>query len=245
MKKSITLLLLLLATVAVQAAGRAVSYDWQGDHFEGYWTQPAEGAPLVLLIHDWDGLGDYEVKRAEMLAERGFAVFAADLYGYQVRPTTLEGKQAQSGRLYADRARMRTLMKAALGEAERLGANMEQAAAVGYCFGGSAVLELARSGEALDAFITFHGGLETPEGQDYSNVQGELLILHGTPDQFVTLDQFATLAAELESAGVTHEMITYSGAPHAFSVFGTERYREDADRKSWRRFTDFLEETLR
>jgi dienelactone hydrolase len=116
--------------------------------------------------------------------------------------------------------------------------------AMGYCFGGTAVLELARSGADLKGFVTFHGGLNTPTGQDYSNTKGKLLILHGTADTSVTMDQFARLANELEEKGIPHEMVTYSGAPHAFTVFGSERYKKDADKKSWKRFTAFLEETL-
>ncbi|MGB5985710.1 MAG: dienelactone hydrolase family protein, partial [Desulfobacterales bacterium] len=111
-------------------------------------------------------------------------------------------------------------------------------------FGGAAVLELARSGADLKGFVTFHGGLETPEGQDYSQTRGRVLILHGSADSAITMDQFAALTEQLESAGVAHEMITYGGAQHAFTVFGEDRYQEAADRKSWKRFTEFLGETL-
>ena len=79
---------------------------------------------------------------------------------------------------------------------------------------------------------------------DYSKAKGKFLILHGTADTYITMDQFAKLANELEEKGVPHEMITYGGAPHAFTVFGSSRYREDADKKSWKRFTEFLEATI-
>jgi len=85
------------------------------------------------------------------------------------------------------------------------------------------------------------GGLATPEGQDYSKTQGEILVMHGTADSAISMEQFTALAKELESAGVRHEMITYGGADHAFTVFGGERYNEDADKKSWHRFIRFLE----
>jgi dienelactone hydrolase len=116
---------------------------------------------------------------------------------------------------------------------------------MGYCFGGSAVLEWARAGVDLKGFVSFHGGLETPVGQDYRALKGDLLVLHGTADASVSMTQFATLAETLEQQGRRHEMITYSGAPHAFTVFGTDRYREDADRKSWQRFVAFLKEVTR
>ncbi|MDX1514217.1 MAG: dienelactone hydrolase family protein [Gammaproteobacteria bacterium] len=226
-------------------AGESVTYEINGQSYEGYYASPGKYAPLVLIIHDWDGLTDYEVKRAEMLVEMGYAVFAADLFGAGVRPTKVEDKRQHTGELYKDREKMRALMNGALEVAAKMGANTASAVAMGYCFGGAAVLELARSGANVKGFATFHGGLKTPEGQDYSNVKGEILVMHGTADSAITMDQFATLADELEKAGVKHEMVTYSGAPHAFTVFGSDRYREDADRKSWARFTAFLEEKLK
>jgi len=236
----------LLGSAAVPAAvGESVAYEVDGRPYEGYFVSPAADAPLVLLIHDWDGLTDYEIKRADMLADMGYAVFAADLFGAGVRPTEVVDKRQHTGELYKDRAKMQALLSGALAEAASRGGRVDNAVAMGYCFGGAAVLELARSGADLKGFATFHGGLETPEGQDYSQARGEILVLHGTADTAITMDQFAALAAELETAGVKHEMISYSGAPHAFTVFGTERYREDADRKSWDRFGAFLEERLR
>jgi dienelactone hydrolase len=124
------------------------------------------------------------------------------------------------------------------------GGNISNAVAMGYCFGGAAVLEFARSGTDLKGFVSFHGGLDTPVNQNYRSAKGTILVLHGTADGSVSMDDFAALAKTLEEAGVVHEMITYSGAPHAFTVFETDRYREDADRKSWNRFTSYLRETL-
>jgi dienelactone hydrolase len=229
---------------ALAATGEHITYEINGQAYEGYYVSPGENAPLVLLIHDWDGLTDYEVRRAGMLAEMGYAVFAADLFGAGVRPTKVEDRRQHTGELYKDREKMRALMRGALETAAGKGANTRNAVAMGYCFGGAAVLELARSGIELKGFATFHGGLKTPDGQDYSRTQGEILVMHGTADTAITMDQFATLANELEAAGVKHEMVTYSGAPHAFTVFGGERYRQDADRKSWALFTSFLKEKL-
>lgn len=238
-------LLFMLPVSSPAAEGRTVTYEVDGEAYEGYYISPGSGAPLVLLIHDWDGLTGYEVKRAGMLADMGYAVFAADLFGAGVRPTKVEDRRQHTGELYKDRAKMRKLMAGALETAAGEGADTGNAIAAGYCFGGAAVLELARSGADLKGFATFHGGLKTPEGQDYSAAKGELLVMHGTADSAITMDQFAALAGELEAAGVRHEMVTYSGAPHAFTVFGSDRYREDADRKSWARFSGFLNETLK
>ena len=230
--------------VASAATGKHITYEIDKQPYEGYYVSLSENAPLVLLIHDWDGLTDYEIKRANMLAKMGYAVFAADLFGAGVRPTKAIDKRQHTGELYKDREKMRTLIVGALETANTMGADVRNAVAMGYCFGGAAVLELARSGIDLKGFAAFHGGLKTPSGQNYTNTKGEILIMHGSADTAITMDQFATLAKELEAAGVKHQMITYSGAPHAFTVFDSERYQQDADRKSWALFSGFLKEKL-
>jgi len=245
MKYFFTVFLLLMVSSSANVGGETVSYEVDGKPFEGYFISPSPKAPLVLLIHDWDGLTDYEIKRANMLADIGYAVFVADLFGAGVRPTEEKDKRQHTGELYSDREKMRALLQGALETAELKGANIVNAVAIGYCFGGAAVLELARSGADLKGFVTFHGGLSTPAGQDYSKTKGKLLILHGTADEIITMDHFAGLADELEAHGVPHEMITYGGAPHAFTIFGSNRYRKDADKKSWNRFTAFLAQTLK
>lgn len=238
------ILLLLLGSTSALAAGGPVAYTVNGEPFEGYYVSPDAKAPLVLLVHDWDGLNDYEIKRSQMLAAMGYAVFAVDLFGKGVRPTELEEKKQRTGALYQDRERMRALLQGGMAAAKAQGGNLNNAVAIGYCFGGAAILELARSGADLKGFVAFHGGLETPPGQDYGKTRGKLLILHGSADTAVTMEHFAALAVELEKAGVNHEMISYSGAPHAFTVFDSDRYRKDADEKSWRRFGQYLSETL-
>jgi len=244
MKYVFTLFIMLFVATTANAAGTFVSYEVNGKPYEGYFISPSPDAALVLLVHDWDGLTDYEVKRANMLADMGYAVFAADLFGAGVRPTEVKDKRQHTGELYKDRDKMRTLLQAALKTAKSKGANLHNAVAMGYCFGGAAVLEFARSGADLKGFVTFHGGLRTPAGQDYSKTKGKLLILHGTADKNITMDQFAKLAAELEEKGISHEMITYGGAPHGFTVFGQKRYQKQADEESWKRFSAFLAETL-
>jgi len=239
------LLLLTLSASAFGAAGVVVTYQVDGKSYEGYYISPSSQAPLVLLIHDWDGLTDYEIKRANMLAELGYAVFAADLFGAGVRPTTVTDKRQHTGELVKNREKMRALMNGALDAARAQGATVDNAVVAGYCFGGAAVLEMARSGADMKGFATFHGGLKTPPGQNYANTKGPILIMHGSADSAITMDQFAALAQELEAAGVAHEMITYGGARHAFTVYGQERYQEAADKKSWKRFQEFLADRLK
>jgi len=241
----VSILFLTFPMTVFGASGTPVTYAIDGKPYEGYFISPSEQAPFLLLIHDWDGLTDYEVKRANMLADLGYAVFALDLFGAGVRPTEMKDKRQHTGELYKDREKMRALMNGALKKAKTKGANIDNAVVFGYCFGGAAVLEWARSGVALKGFATFHGGLKTPEGQNYNNTKGNILIMHGSADKAISMDQFAELATELEAAGVAHEMITYGGAQHAFTVFGGNRYQEEADKKSWERFTEFLADTFK
>jgi dienelactone hydrolase len=240
MKTLLIALLGFILSATAMAAGKNINYTVNGKSYQGYYVSPSAGAPLVLLIHDWDGLTDYEIKRANMLADMGYSVFAADLFGAGVRPTQIEDKRQHTGELYKDRGKMRNLLTGALDTAKAQGAKTSNAVVMGYCFGGAAVLEMARSGINMKGFVTFHGGLATPEGQNYSKAKGKFLIMHGSADTAIPLSQFASLATELEASGVQHEMITYSDAPHAFTVFDQKSYRQDADKKSWQRFTEFL-----
>jgi dienelactone hydrolase len=246
MRSLLIAIMLLFCTTTVSAAtAKNVRYTVNGAEYQGYLASPSADAPLVLIIHDWDGLTDYEMKRADMLAELGYNAFAADLFGAGVRPAAVEDRKRLTGALYQDRHTMRVLLDAGLAAARDNGVTSTKAVAAGYCFGGAAVLEMARSGSDLLGFVSFHGGLTTPEGQNYGKTKGQVLILHGTADESVSMQDFASLAQELEKQQIRHEMISYSGAPHAFTVFGSERYREDADRKSWQRFTEFLIEVFK
>ncbi len=242
MKKIIFLLTVFFITSAY--AGENITYDINGKPYEGYFVSPDSGAPLVLLIHDWNGLTDYEIQRSEMLAEEGYAVMAADLFGAGIRPTEDKDKRQHTGELYKDRAKMRALMQGALDAAKSKGANINNVVVMGYCFGGAAALEMARSGADLKGFVSFHGGLTTPEGQNYENTKGKIIVFHGTADTAISMDDFAQLARELEESNVPHEMVTYGGAPHAFTEFSSDRYRKDADMASWNRFLEFLEKVL-
>jgi len=236
---------ILLMGLQTEASAQRVDYEVEGKIFEGHFVSPSAGAPLIIMVHDWDGLTDYERKRSSMLVELGYAVFAIDLYGKGIRPSTFDEKRKLSGDLYRDRISMRRRLVGALKAVATLGGNLENAVAIGYCFGGAVTLELARSGVNFKGFVSFHGGLATPDGQNYQHTHGKLLIMHGSADKNVSLQEFATLAAELEQYQINHEMITYSGAPHAFTIFNSDRYRADADKKSWQRFILFLAETLR
>lgn len=233
---------LLVYTIPSLVLGGPVVYNVDGQDYEGYFQESKKGAPLLIMVHDWDGLTEYEVQRAEMLAEQGYNVFGLDMFGKGVRPTETEDKKALTGALYKDREKMRKLLQAGYAEAVKQSGTSGKVVYFGYCFGGAVVLEMARSGNPAAGFVSFHGGLTTPEGQSYKDTSGKVMIFHGTADAAVSMQDFGNLAVHLEEAKIDHEMVTYSGAPHAFTVFGSKRYHEEADRQSWRRFLTFLQE---
>lgn len=231
---------------SVALAGDPVTYTVDGETFEGYRSTVKAGSKgLVVIIHDWDGLTGYEKKRAEMLADLGYDAFAVDLFGKGNRPTDNTAKKKETGRLYQDRDRLRHLILGGLEEARS--ASDKKIVVMGYCFGGAATLELARSGEAKEVvgYASFHGSLKTPEGQIYTSHTPPILIAHGGADTSVTMGGVAALASELENARVTYEIQVYSGAQHGFTEFDSERYQEHADAQSWKAFLDFLDTNLK
>ncbi len=226
-------------------AGESVDYIVDGERFEGYRSEAkANSKGLVVIVHDWDGATSYEKKRADMLAELGYDAFAVDLYGKGNRPAEIADKKKETGRLLADRERMRKLLLAGLEEARRGGDR--PVVVIGYCFGGAAALELARSGQAKNVvgYATFHGGLATPEGQSYPSTTPPIFVAHGGADTSVTMDDVAALSRQLEQAGVQYDIQVYSGAPHGFTNFESERYQKRADERSWSAFTNFLTEVF-
>ncbi|WP_372797336.1 dienelactone hydrolase family protein [Pontiella sp.] len=242
MKKSLFMLLSFVGlAVGRVVAGSVVDYSVDGVVFEGCIENAGKAAPLVVIIHDWDGLTDYEVERARMLKELGYSAFAIDLYGKGVRPTEIADRKKCMSILTGDRPKMRAYMKGALEFAASQGLNTDNCVVMGYCFGGTAVLELARSGEPLKGFATFHGGLDLPAGQDYSEAKGAYQIHHSITDG---MPPFAALAEALEKQQLPAQLISYTGAPHGWTVFGSPRYREKPDQESWNHFLRFLEDTL-
>jgi dienelactone hydrolase len=249
---SILILWSIGSAIPVSAAGMVsqdVEYEVSGTMYQGYMvcnTALGENQPAVMIIHDWDGLGEYEKKRAEMLAGEGYAVFAADLYGQGIRPTTLEDKKARSGALYSDREEMRARILGGLKTMRSMDCiDPESIVVMGYCFGGSATLELARAGANLQGFVSIHGGLATPEDQDYSRVKAPILILHGSRDDVAPMTDVADLATALDNDRVEFRMDIFGGARHAFTVWSGDRYSGQADQASWSALKTFLSQQLR
>ncbi|PKG36840.1 MULTISPECIES: dienelactone hydrolase family protein [Psychrobacter] len=244
---SLGVMALTVSQTAAAITTKNITYTVDNQNYEGYYAKADKAnAPFILLIHDWDGLTDYEKKRADMLATEGYNVLAADMFGTGIRPTELADKKRLTSELYKNRSKMRRILTAALNTGQAQGNNVREGVTMGYCFGGGVALELARSGFEQKAFVPFHGGLETPTGQSYSNTKGEILVFHGSADEAVPFEDFAALNKTLEAAKVPHEMITYSGAVHAFTDFNNkDRYDARADERSWNRYLNFLENTYK
>ncbi len=240
---SLGLMSLMVSQTAAAITSKNITYTVDNESYEGYYAKADKpNAPFILLIHDWDGVTDYERKRADMLATEGYNVLAADMFGAGIRPTTMEDKQRLTGALYDDRNKMRRLLTGALNVGQQQGNNVVEGVTMGYCFGGTVALELARAGFPQKAFVPFHGAFDIPAGQNYDKTTGEILVFHGTADESVSLESFMTLGKTLEAANVEHEMVTYSGAKHAYTVFDSDRYDARADQRSWKRYMDFLAE---
>lgn len=236
------------------AAGELVSYEQGGVSLEGYHAFDAgqEGTrPGVLVIHQWTGVSDHEKGRADMLAELGYNVFVADVYGAGVRPQPPAAGE-EAGKYKEDRALFRERMLAGLEvlkKDERT--DPEQIAAIGYCFGGTGVLELARAGTELQGVVSFHGGLAAGEGMSAKKgeVATKILCLHGAADPYVPPTEVKAFKDEMTAAGADWQFISFSDAVHAFTQKGAgddpskgAAYDAMADQRSWEYMKVFFAE---
>jgi dienelactone hydrolase len=175
--------------------------------------------PGVVIVHDWMGVSDYVKMRAEQLAKFGYVAFVADIYGKGVRPKNTSEASQQAGKFRADRTLMRARAQAALDRLKQdPRVDIGRIAAMGYCFGGGAVLELARSGADLAGVISFHGNLDTPNPDDAKNIKGKVLVLHGADDPYVPAAQVEAFQTEMRKANVDWQFVAYGGAVHAFTI---------------------------
>ncbi len=225
-----------------------------GDSFlTGYLAMPKEAKdrPAVLVVHEWWGQTDYPRKRAEMLAELGYVAFAVDMYGNRRTADHPEdaGKFAQETMKDIDVVTAR--FQAAMDVVKKLPqVDKDQIAAIGYCFGGGVVLQMARRGLDLDGVVSFHGTLATPKPAKKGQIKADILVLNGAADSMVTKENLAAFEKEMKQAGADYEIINYPGAKHGFTnPVATEKgktfnipleYNKEADQKSWEEMKDFL-----
>jgi dienelactone hydrolase len=208
--------------------------------------------PLVLVVHEWWGLNDYAKGRARQLAELGYVAFAVDMYGKGVLAKDSKEAGALAGKLRSDRPAMRKRILAAL-EAVKSNARVDprRIGAIGYCFGGTVALELARSGADVACVVSFHGGLEAQNPADGKNIQCKVLVLTGADDRSVPTTQIAAFEEEMRQAKADYQIVLYGGAVHAFTnpASGSDpstnvAYNAAADRRSWRAMRDFFAEVF-
>lgn len=258
MKKPISSLLLLGLLLIGSASyaevkSRVIEYQDGDTLLKGhlYWDNAIKGKrPGVMVVHEWWGLNDYAKTRARMLAEMGYVAFAADMYGDN-RVTT-HGDQAGSWMEqitnnishWQSRAQMglSQLKKQSLVERTQL-------AAIGYCFGGATVMQLAYSGADLRGVVSFHGSLPPVVEDQYQNIKAKVLVAHGNADPFVPAERVTAFQASLDAAGADWQFLSLGGAQHGFTNPGADahnmeglKYDADADRRSWQAMQQFFGE---
>ncbi len=206
--------------------------------------------PGILIVHQWKGVTDYERMRARQLAELGYFAFAADIYGKDVRPSSAKDAGAEAGKYYADRNLFRERLNAGLNELKMQPlVDVNKIAAIGYCFGGGGVLELARSGADIKGVVSFHGILKSANPDDAKKIKCKVLVENGIIDPYVPEEDLVAFKKEMEDANADYILHEYSGAVHGFTMEGSGNdisagvaYNENADKRSWKAMQIFFDE---
>jgi dienelactone hydrolase len=254
------LLPMLLACCSAQLASaeiqtRVVEYRDGDTVLEGYLAYDSSSKtarPGVLVVHQWKGLTDYEKERARMLAEMGYVAFAVDIYGKGIRPKDTKEAGAEAGKYKQDRKLLRSRVRAGLAALTKESlVDSGRVAAIGYCFGGTTALELARSGAEVAGVVSFHGGLDSPAPADGKQIRCKVLVLHGADDPYVPAKEVEAFEKEMRDGGVDWQLVKYGGAVHSFTEKGAgdsnskgAAYNEKADRRSWEDMKQFFAEIL-
>jgi dienelactone hydrolase len=255
MKKFIPFLLATVGAFSVQAkiVTQTIEYKQGGTTLAGYLAYDdsiAGKRPGVLVVHQWLGLTDYEKHRAEQLAALGYVAFCADIYGKGIRPQNTSEAGVEATKYKSNRTLLRLRVNAGLDVLKKNDlVDTKRVAAIGYCFGGTTVLELARSGAELNGVVSFHGGLDSPTPADGKNIKCKVLVCHGADDPFEKPEDLAAFEKELRDANVDWRLIKYGGAVHSFTqpMAGNDNskgaaYNERADKHSWLDMKNFFAE---
>jgi dienelactone hydrolase len=251
--KLLAITLVCLASMLIARAEirtETVAYKHGDTTLEGFLAYDASNKnkrPGVLIVHQWKGLTDYEKKRAEMLAKLGYVAFAVDIYGKGIRPADNQAAAAEAGKYKSDRTLLRARARAGLAELQKQGlVDSKRIAAIGYCFGGTTVIELARSGAEIAGVVSFHGALDSPTPEDGKKIKCKVLALHGADDPFVPAKDVAAFEDEMRQAKVDWQLVKYGGAVHSFTDWNAKMegaaYNEKADKRSWEAMKEFFGE---
>jgi len=255
MNRMVLLLPLLMVSTAF-AYGiltQTIDYKHKDTVLEGYLAVPdgIEGkVPGVLVVHDWYGLKDPYKEIANRLARLGYVALAADIYGKDIRPADSRQASAEATKYLSDRNLLRERVIAAFEELKKQpNVDPDRLGAIGYCFGGTTVLELARSGAQVAGVVSFHGGLSTPTPGDAKQIKAKVLALHGADDPLVKPEEVAAFEEEMRQGGVDWQLVIYGDAVHSFTQpqAGTDKskgvaYNEKADKRSWEAMKAFFQE---
>jgi dienelactone hydrolase len=247
------LALLVSVTVEAKVVTKTIEYTHEGVALQGYlaYDDAQQGSrPGVLVVPEWWGLNDYAKTRARQLADMGYVAFAADMYGGA--KTTRDAKQAGewSSAVGGKPGLLASRAKAGLDVLRKQSqTNGRHLAAIGFCFGGGAVLQLAYSGETLDGVVSFHGSLAAPDTAQQKQIKSSILVLHGAEDTFIKPQTIDDMRKGLDAAGADWYMVTYAHAVHAFTNPDADNYKlpgvgynEKAARRSWDEMQRFFKE---
>ncbi len=254
MKKIILAFLTATSAFCLQAkiVTQIVDYQQGDTPLEGYiaYDDSVSGPrPGVLIVHQWLGLTNYEKHRAEQLAQLGYVAFCADIYGKGIHPKDTGEAGALAGKYKSDRQLLRARANAALDTLKKNPlVDTSKVAAIGYCFGGTTVIELALSGADVNGVVSFHGGLDAPTPADAKNIKCKVLALAGADDPFQKPEDLTAFESEMRDAKVDWQIAFYGGAVHSFTqpdpgfVNPGAHYNEKADKRSWQAMKDFFAE---
>jgi len=248
-------IVLLLCAVPAWAAMQARPVEWKigKDSFSGVLVFDDANAikrPGLVMVPDWKGVTDNAVAKARSIAGNDYVVLVADVYGKNVRPRNDKESMAQVKKMYADRDMLRARVAKALqvlkAQAGKAPLDARRLGAIGYCFGGATVLELARSGADVAGVVTFHGGLATSMPARPGMVKASVLVLNGANDQG-TAGDVAGFQREMDAAGVDWQFVNFSGAVHCFALPEANSppgclYNERAARRAERMMRGFFVE---
>lgn len=243
------------AAVRAEVQTKPIAYKHEDAELEGVlaWDDAIKGPrPGVLVVHEWWGLNDYARKRAVMLAELGYVAFALDMYGKG--KVTADPKEASqwAGHMRGDIKLWKNRALAGLEVLRKSGlCDAKKTAAIGYCFGGSTVLNLALEGEDLAAVVSFHGALPAATAEQAAAAKAKMLICHGAQDDFIPAAAIQKFRAALDEGKADYIFVAYAGAVHSFTNPGADAYgvkgvayQPAADRRSWQHMRDLFQEVF-